>query len=73
MENRTRLALDLDWQIGSKTPPKVCLSCGQPFDSGKRKMRGPYLTMPYIWVCEWCWKKPYLFLPDKVGFPEVGH
>jgi hypothetical protein len=59
------LALDLDWQIGSKASPKVCLSCGQPFDDKKRKMRGPFLTMPYIWACEWCWRKTYLFFPDK--------
>jgi hypothetical protein len=58
------LALDTAWQIGSKTPPMVCLCCGQPFDNAERKKRGPYLTMPYIWVCEWCWKQPHLFFPD---------
>lgn len=30
------------------------------------KIRGPYLTSPYIWVCEWCWKKAYLSFPDKM-------
>lgn len=29
-------------------------------------MRGPYETGPYRYVCEWCWKKSYMFFPDKV-------
>ena len=53
------------WQIGSTKPPTVCLCCGQRFDRGEHKRKGPYLESPYIWVCEWCWKKPYLFFPDK--------
>ena len=28
-------------------------------------MRGPYETGPYRYVCEWCWKKSYMFFPDK--------
>lgn len=54
------------WQIGSDAPPVVCLCCGSKFDNEKYKRRGPYLEMPYIWVCQWCWDKPYLFFPDKV-------
>ena len=53
------------WQIGSSAPPSVCLCCGMKFDDGKHKIRGPYLKMPYIWVCQWCWEKDYLFFPDK--------
>ena len=26
--------------------------------------------MPYIWVCQWCWEKPYLFFPDKDAFSK---
>ncbi len=67
---------DLDWQIGSKVPPKVCLCCGMPFDNEQRRIKGPYYKMPYIWVCENCWLLPYLFFPDKsnppVIEPEVG-
>jgi hypothetical protein len=66
------LASGLDWQIGSITPPTVCLCCGSKFDEGQHKRRGPYLKMPYIWVCQWCWEKPYLFFPDKFrGSSEV--
>jgi len=54
------------WQIGSAGPPSMCLCCGSKFDEEKHKIRGPYLEMPYIWVCQWCWEKPYLFFPDKV-------
>jgi len=61
----------LDWQIGSKSPPKVCLCCGTPFDDKEHRMRGPYLTMPYIWVCEWCWRKPYLFFPDRFSNQQM--
>jgi hypothetical protein len=28
-------------------------------------MHGPYSTGPYVYVCEDCWSKPYLFFPDK--------
>jgi hypothetical protein len=28
-------------------------------------MRGPYESGPYRYVCEWCWKKSYMFFPDK--------
>jgi DNA-binding MarR family transcriptional regulator len=28
-------------------------------------MRGPYRTGPYIYVCQECWGRPYLFFPDK--------
>src|SRR3989442_920789 len=62
-----KTSIDLDaWQIGSSGPPAVCLCCGMKFDDGTHQMRGPYLEMPYIWVCQWCWEKPYLFFPDKV-------
>jgi hypothetical protein len=27
---------------------------------------GPYLEMPYIYVCSWCHELPFLFFPDKV-------
>jgi hypothetical protein len=46
----------------------MCLCCGAKFDDGEHKMRGPYLEMPYIWVCQWCWKKDYLFFPDREMF-----
>lgn len=55
----------LAWQIGSAQPPAVCLCCGQRFDDDKRKMMGPYLEMPYIWVCKACHDLPFLFFPDK--------
>src|SRR2546425_12778967 len=54
------------WQIGSASPPTVCLCCGSRFDEDKHKMRGPYDNGPYRYVCEWCWKKSYMFFPDKV-------
>ena len=67
-----KTSVDLDaWQIGSSGPPAMCLCCGTKFDEGKHKMRGPYLEMPYIWVCEWCWKKDYLFFPDKEMFAKI--
>src|SRR2546425_8134249 len=53
------------WQIGSITPPTVCLCCGSRFDDNIHKMRGPYDTGPYRYVCDWCWKKPYMYFPDK--------
>lgn len=56
---------NLDWQIGSTHPPKVCLCCGMPFDH-VRAIRGPYYGGPYIWVCSQCWDNPALFFPDKV-------
>jgi hypothetical protein len=64
-----KTSIDLDaWQIGSSGPPAMCLCCGAKFDDGMHHMRGPYLEMPYIWVCQWCWEKPYLFFPDKDAF-----
>ena len=65
MEKRKRLAENLAWQIGSNKPPTVCLCCGTRFDDLQHKRRGPYLSGPYIWVCQWCWEKEYLFFPDK--------
>lgn len=60
-------SVDLDaWQIGSSGPPAICLCCGSKFNDDTHRRRGPYLEMPYIWVCQWCWEKPYLFFPDKV-------
>ena len=53
------------WQIGSRAPPKVCLCCGLAFDEANHQIHGPYRTGPYIWVCETCWKLPFLFFPDK--------
>lgn len=35
------------------------------FDDGSHRIRGPYKTGPYIYVCEECWARPYLFFPDK--------
>lgn len=63
----------LTWQIGSKTPPKVCLCCGLPF-SEERERKGPYWDSPYIWVCSICWALPYLFFSDKEPdtIPEVS-
>jgi hypothetical protein len=55
------------WQIGSQGPPATCLCCGRAFDLEKRKIRGPYLTSPYIYVCQECWELPFVFYPDKVG------
>lgn len=54
------------WQIGSIAPPTVCLCCGSRFDEDQHKMRGPYETGPYRYVCQWCWKKSYMFFPDKI-------
>lgn len=66
-----KTSIDLDaWQIGSAGPPAMCLCCGAKFDDGLHRMRGPYLEMPYIWVCQWCWEKPYLFFPDKEVFSK---
>src|SRR5712692_10047316 len=66
-----KTSIDLDaWQIGSSGPPAVCLCCGAKFDDGTHRIRGPYLEMPYIWVCQWCWEKPYLFFPDKDAFSK---
>jgi hypothetical protein len=28
-------------------------------------MRGPYDSGPYVYVCQECWSKPFLFFPDK--------
>jgi pyruvate-formate lyase-activating enzyme len=53
------------WQIGSIRPPNVCLSCGLSFNKRNRKIKGPYERGPYRYVCEWCWKLPFLFFPDK--------
>src|SRR5437870_6889849 len=64
--NRSNINLASDaWQIGSIKPPTVCLCCGSLFDDDKHKIRGPYDTGPYRYVCEWCWKKSYMFFPDK--------
>ncbi len=54
------------WQIGSSKPPTVCLCCGSRFDEDKHKIRGPYDAGPYRYACEWCWKKSYMFFPDKL-------
>jgi hypothetical protein len=35
------------------------------FDDGSHRIRGPYKTGPYIYVCEECWARPYLFFSDK--------
>ena len=71
LEKRKRLAENLAWQIGSDRPPTVCLCCGSRFDEDEHKLRGPYLSGLYIWVCKWCWTKPYLFFPDKENdFPK---
>ena len=67
-----KTSIDLGaWQIGSSGPPAMCLCCGAKFDEGEHRIRGPYLEMPYIWVCQWCWEKPYLFFPDKEAFTNV--
>jgi len=60
------------WQIGSNKPPTVCLCCGSRFDDDKHKIRGPYDSGPYRYVCEWCWKKPYMFFQDKVHENQNG-
>lgn len=66
-----KTSVDLDaWQIGSSGPPAMCLCCGMKFDDETHRRRGPYLEMPYIWVCQWCWEKPYLFFPDKEAFSK---
>ncbi len=57
---------DGTWQIGSKAPPKVCLCCGEAFDDAERRIHGPYSDGPYRYICDWCWRKPFNFLPDKV-------
>src|SRR5438445_2637622 len=64
--NRSNINLASEaWQIGSIKPPTVCLCCGSRFDDEKHRMRGPYDSGPYRYVCEWCWKKSYMFFPDK--------
>src|SRR5205807_5165909 len=65
VRSSTNLASEA-WQIGSVSPPTVCLCCGSRFDEGKHKIRGPYDNGPYRYVCEWCWKKSYMFFPDKL-------
>lgn len=66
-----KTSIDLGaWQIGSSGPPVMCLCCGMKFDEGTHRRRGPYLEMPYIWVCQWCWEKDYLFFPDKEMFSK---
>ena len=57
--------IDLDWQVGSKNPPKVCLCCGFTFDAKVRKRMGPYLDAPYIWICSDCYSKDFLHCPGK--------
>jgi hypothetical protein len=59
------MSIDLDWQVGSKTPPRVCLCCGFPFDKDKRSMLGPYFDAPYIYICKECHDRDYLHCPDK--------
>ncbi|MCI4352058.1 MAG: hypothetical protein L3K14_01530 [Thermoplasmata archaeon] len=54
------------WQIGSQGPPATCLCCGRRFDQENRRIRGPYLTSPYIYVCQECWALPFVFYPDKI-------
>jgi len=54
------------WQIGSQEPPTVCLCCGSKFDDEEHKRKGPYPTSPYVYVCQNCWEKSYLYFPDKV-------
>ena len=56
---------DDTWQIGSVRPPKVCLCCGLEFDQSERSIRGPYTNGPYRYVCSPCWRRPFLFFPDK--------
>ncbi len=63
---------DDTWQIGSKKPPKVCLCCGLRFDDEDRKIHGPYLDGPYRYVCDWCWRREFLFFPDKVEGSDTG-
>ena len=53
------------WQIGSDKPPVICQCCGQKFDDSGHKRKGPFTSGPYVYVCEWCWSKPYLYFPDK--------
>jgi hypothetical protein len=60
------------WQIGSQGPPATCLCCGRPFDNEKRRIRGPYLTSPYIYVCQECWELPFVFYPDKIETIRAG-
>lgn len=74
-EEKIKSNIDLDWQLGSKTPPKVCLCCGAAFDKDKRKILGPYYDLPYIWICNECHEKEYLYSSDKdysiTNFKEV--
>jgi hypothetical protein len=65
IDTKEALNIDLDWQVGSKTPPRVCLCCGFPFDTIKRKIMGPYNGSPYIWLCSDCHSKDFLHSPDK--------
>jgi hypothetical protein len=53
------------WQIGSQELPTVCLCCGTKFDTGEHSRKGPYPTGPYLYVCQSCWEKSYLYFPDK--------
>lgn len=52
-------------QVESKGLPTICLCCGTKFDDGPHRIHGPYKSGPYVFVCEDCWSKPYLFFPDK--------
>jgi len=66
IDTKEKALIDLDWQVGSKVPPKVCLCCGIAFNNKDRKMMGPYYDAPYIWICKDCHSKDYLHSPDKV-------
>lgn len=49
----------------SESSPSFCPCCGILFDNDKHKIKGPYISGPYRYVCENCWKKSYMFFPDK--------
>jgi hypothetical protein len=66
IDTKEKPLVELDWQVGSKVPPRVCLCCGIAFNSKDRKMMGPYYDAPYIWICKSCHSKDYLHSPDKV-------
>jgi len=54
------------WQIGSLSPPTVCLCCGSKFDEETHRRHGPYESGPYKYVCNWFWKKSYMWFSDKI-------
>ena len=52
-------------KVAAQTEPGSCPCCGAGFDDGPHRIHGPYSAGPYVYVCEDCWSRSYLFFPDK--------